>query len=247
VAPLETVDPAEQARIEKVLRERLAKPKYPAIFYLPQAFEVHSLEPVPATPKGTPRCSSVARSERDLGGNRAGWAGVVREPVSCALEVGHAGPHKTASFPISLSKMQSHWEWSDSPAVGSGGDGVPEDAAERGPAAVASFSGRVFDSKNEGLLGIGPSPRLPLAELWRYAGFRFRAGSLGFAAGLVTGMVFLMLFINDPRWQFIVVFGVAYVISVYAGVQAGQAVRNYQRLLKALGGHTPVSETPSDN
>jgi len=245
VAPLDTVDPAEQARIEKDLRERLAKPRYPAIFYLPQAFEVHTLEPVPATPKGTPRCTSVARSERDLDGNRAGWAGVVREPVSCALELGHAGPHKAASFPLSLSKMQAHWEWGDSPAVGSGGAGVPEDASEMGPAAIASFSGRVFDGNNQGLPGMSPSPGPPLAELWRHAGFRFRAGSLGLALSLVAGMVFMWLFLDDLRWQFIAACGVAVVIAVYASVQAGQAAGNYQRLLQTPGGHTPVSETPS--
>ena len=156
------MDPAEQARIEKSLRERLATPRYPAIFYLPQALEVHSREPVAATPKGTTRCSSVARSERGLSGTRAGWGGAVREPVSCALEAGHAGPHKGVSLQISMSKMQSRWEWSDSPAVGSKGAGVPEDAAEMGPAAIATFSGRVFDGTNQGVQGMVPPSGLPL-------------------------------------------------------------------------------------
>lgn len=65
------VDQGEQARIEKSLRDRLAKPKYPAIFYLPQAFEVHSPETVVAPHTGTARCPSVARSERGIGGSRA--------------------------------------------------------------------------------------------------------------------------------------------------------------------------------
>jgi hypothetical protein len=241
------VDDAEQARIEKDLRMRLAKPKYPAIFYLSQAYEVHSPEPVPAAPMGTTRCTSVARSERDLGGNRAGWAGVVREPVSCALEAGHSGPHKTASFPISMSKVQSHWEWSDPPVVGPGYDGVPEDAIEMGPAAIASFSGRLFDGNNQGLPWTDASSRPPFAELWRHAGFRFRAGIMGSAAGLVAGMVFLGLFLNDPRWQSIVVCGVAYVIGVYALVQANQAVMNYQGRPKSQAGQTPVSKSPPGN
>ena len=237
-----TVDPAEQARIEKSLRERLATPKYPAIFYLPQAFEVHSHEPVVAAPKGTARCSSVARSERGLGGSRAGWGGAVREPVSCALAAGHVGPHKGVSLPISMSKMQSHWEWSDSPAVGSKGAGVPEDAAEMGPVAIATFSGRVFDGTNQGVPGMLP-PSLPIAELWRHAGLRYRVGFLVSAVSLAALMVFLWLFLSEPRWPFAAAMGVALVISTLAAVQAGEAMGSYQRRLKALGGDTPVSKT----
>lgn len=157
------MDLGEQARIEKSLRDRLATPKYPAIFYLPQAFEVHSAEAVVAPPTGTDRCPSVARSERALGGNRAGWGGAVRAPVSCALVADHGGPHKGVSLPTSTSKMHTHWEWSDSPEAGSGGSGVPEDAATMGPAAIATFSGRVFDNTNQGVQGLVP-PSLPMAD-----------------------------------------------------------------------------------
>jgi hypothetical protein len=69
---MDFMDSAEQARIEQTLRKRLGTPKYPAIFYLPQAFEVHSPEVIEAPPAGTTRCPSVARSERGLGGSRAG-------------------------------------------------------------------------------------------------------------------------------------------------------------------------------
>ena len=238
-----TVDSAEQVRIEKSLRERLAKPKYPAIFYLPQAFEVHSSEPVAVTPKGTSRCSSVARSERGLSGSRAGWGGAVREPVSCALEAGHAGPHKGVSLLISMSKKQSHWEWSDSRAVGSGAAGVPEDAAEMGPAAIASFAGRVFDGTNEGVQGMIPPSGLPLAELWRHAGLRFRVGFVVCSVSLVTAMVFLWMFLSQPRWQFAAAMGAAFVIFTFAAVQAGAAMARYQQRLKALGSDTSTSKT----
>ena len=50
-----------------------------------------------------------------------------------------------------MSKTHSHWEWSDDPEPDSDRAGVPEDAAEMGPAAIASFSGRVFDGSNEGV------------------------------------------------------------------------------------------------
>ena len=239
------VDPAEQARIEKSLRERMATPKYPAIFYLPQALEVHSLEPVAATPKGTIRCSSVARSERALGGSRAGWGGAAREPVSCALEAGHAGPHKGVSLPISMSKMQSHWEWSDSPEVGTQDADVPEDAAEMGPAAIASFAGRVFDGANQGVQGLIPPSGLPMAELWRHAGLRFRVGILVSAVCLVTVMVFLWLFLGQPRWQFAAAMGVAFVIFMIAAVQTADVVGRYQRRLKAPVSDNPVSKTLS--
>jgi len=175
----------EQARIEKSLRERLATPKYPAIFSLPQAFEVHSPDTVVAPPTGTARCPSVVRSERGLGGSRAGWGGAVREPVSCALAPGHGGHHKGVSFPISLSKMHTHWEWSDSPKSGSRGSGVPEDAAVMGPTAIASFSGRVVDNTNQGVQGLVP-PSLPVADLWRHAGPRFRIGIVGVAVSFVV-------------------------------------------------------------
>ena len=234
------MDDADQARIEKDLRKRLATPRYPAIFYLPQAYEVQSPDPIQAPPKGISRCTSVARSERDLGGNRGGMGGVVREPVSCALEAGHGRPHKTRSFPIPLSRLQSHWEWSDSPVVETGTDGVPEDAAEMGPAAIATFSGRVFDGNNQGIPWTDVSARPSFAELWRHAGLRFRAACLASAVVLIAGMVFLALFLNDPQWQFIVVFGVAYVLTVFGAVQAGQAISQYQRLLKAQGSHSPA-------
>jgi hypothetical protein len=229
------VDDADQARIERDLRTRLAKPRYPAIFYLPQAYEKQSPDPIQAPPKDSPRCTSVARSERDLGGNRGGMGGVVREPISCALEAGHGGPHKSRSFPIPLSKLQSHWEWSDSPAVETGSDGVPEDAAEMGPAAIATFSGRVFDGNNQGIQWTDVSARASFADLWRHAGLRFRAACLVSAIVLIVGMVFLVLFLDDPKWQFIVVFGVAYVLTVFGAVLAGQVASKYQRLLKSAG------------
>lgn len=233
------MDDAEQQRIEKDLRKRLATPRYPAIFYLPQAYEVESLDPVQPPPKGIPRCTSVARSERDLGGNRGGMGGVVREPVSCALKEGHGGPHKARSFPIPLSKLQSHWEWSESPVVEGGTNGVPEDAAAMGPGAIATFSGRIFDGNNQGVPWTDASSRPSFAELWRNAGLRFRAACLASALVLTTGMVFLALFLNDPKWQFIVVFGVAYILTVVGAAQAGVAMSKYQRLLKAQGSHSP--------
>ncbi len=236
------VDSAEQARIEKSLRKKLATPKYPAIFYLPQAFEVHSHESVAAPPTGSTRCSSVARSERGISGTRAGWGGAVREPVSCALEKGHAGPHKGRSFPFSASKMQSHWEWSEPPAVGSKGDGIPEDAAELGPAAIASFSGRVFDGTNQGVQGVLP-PSLPMAELWRHAGLRFRIEILVGAVSIVAATALLMLFLSHPRWQIAAAMGAAFVIFAVASVRSGEAMGQYQQRLKALSGDTSASKT----
>jgi hypothetical protein len=109
-----------------------------------------------------------------------------------------------------------------------------------GAAAIASFSGRVFDGNNQGLPWMDSSSRPPFAELWSHAGFRFRAAVIGSAIVLITGMVFLVLFLNDPKWQFIVVFGVAYVLTVFGAVQAGQAMSKYQRLIKAQR-HSPAS------
>jgi hypothetical protein len=240
------VDDAEQQRIEKDLRKRLAKPKYPPIFYLPQAYEVHSPEPPPATHNGS-RCTSVARSERDLGGNRGGMGGVVREPVSCALQAGHGGPHQSTSFPVPTSKIRSHWEWTDSLPVGSSGDGIPEDAERMGPAAIASFSGRVFDGNNQGIPWTDSSSLPPFAELWSQAGFRFRAAVIGSAAGLVAGMVLMGLFLNHPRWQIIVGCGVALAICTYAVVQASKAAWSYQGRLRSQGGQTPISDPPPTN
>jgi hypothetical protein len=238
-----TVDSAEQARIEKSLRKKLATPKYPDIFYLAQAFKVHSHESVAAPPTGTTRCSSVARSERGISGTRAGWGGAIREPVSCALEEGHSGSHKGVSFPFSASKMQSHWEWSDPPVIGSKGADVPEDAAEMGRAAIATFSGRVFDGTNQGVQGMLP-PSFPMAELWRHAGVRFRIDILVGAVSIVAATVLVMAFLSQPRWQVAAAMGAAFVIFVVAGVQAGEAMGRYQQRLKALGGEILASKPP---
>ena len=158
----------------------------------------------------------------------------MRDPVSCALPAGHGGPHKGVSLPTSMSKMHTHWEWSESPEIGSGGSGVPEDAAVMGPVAIASFSGRVFDNMNEGVQGLLP-PSLPMAEFWRHAGIRFRIGIVGGAVSLVVATIFLWLFIGQPRWQFAVAIGVSYVFFTVALVQAGRAIRSYQDRIKGLG------------
>jgi hypothetical protein len=237
------VDPDEQARIETSLRKKLATPKYPAIFYLPQAFEAHTREPVVAPPKGLTRCSSVARSERALGGNRAGWGGAVREPVSCALEEGHSGPHKAVSFPMPMSAMHAHWEWSDTPPAGATGTGVPEDAARMGPTAIATFSGRVFDGTNQGAQSMLPPSDLSLSELWEHAGIRFRVGILVTAISLATLMVFLFMFLDEPRWPVAAAMGAAIVVFTLAAAQALGAMRSYQHLLKSSGADTPVSKT----
>jgi len=147
------------------------------------------------------------------------------------------------SLPTSMSKMHTHWEWSDSPVVGSGGSGVPEDAAVMGPAAVALFSGRVFDNTNQGVQGLLP-PSLPMADLWRHAGLRFRIGIVGGAVSLVVATVFLWLFIGQPRWQFAVAMGVACVVFTVVLVQAGGAMRSYQDRIKGLDAHVPVSGSP---
>ena len=167
--------------------------------------------------------------------------------MSCALETGHGGPHKTRSFPIPTSKMQAHWEWSDSTPIESGGNGVPEDAARMGPAAIASFSGRVFDGNNEGLPWTDSSSRPPFAELWSHAGFRFRAAVIGSATGFVAGMILMELFLNGPRWPLIVACVVALTIATFALGQASQAARSYQRRLKAKDGQTPVSDSMPPN
>jgi hypothetical protein len=200
---IDYVEPSEQARIEQALREKMAKPRYPAIFYLPQAFEVHGFKPVPVAPEGAPRCSSVSRSEKSLGGSRAGWGGVVREPVGCAREEHHGGPHMSAPFSNSTSTKQTHWEWTDLPSgANSVGDGIPEDAALHGPAAIASLSsGRRYENKNEGLAGLYAPSQLPWAELWKHAGFRFRAAIAIAVIGLAVGMVAVILFLNSPKWH----------------------------------------------
>ena len=138
--------------------------------------------------------------------------------------------------------MQSHWEWSDFPTVGSKDASIPEDAAEMGPAAIASFSGRVFDGTNQGVPALLP-PSLPVAELWRQAGPRFRVAFLVSTVSLVTLMVSLWLFLYQQRWQFAAAMGVALITLTFAGVQAGQAVGSYHRRLQALGGDAPASKT----
>lgn len=225
------------------MRKRLAAPRYPAIFYLPQAHEAHSLEVVSAPPKRTVRCSAVARSERGISGSRAGWGGAVREPVSCALEAGHAGLHKGVSLSVSVSHMQAHWEWSQSDTQGMPGDGVPEDAAEKGPAAIATFSGRIFDGSNQGVQGLLP-PGVLLGDPWGHAGLRFRIGIVSGAVSLVVVTVFLWLLIGHPRWQFAAAMGLAYVFSTIALVQAGAAMRSFQDRISGLGGQVQASDSP---
>jgi len=142
-----------------------------------------------------------------------------------------------------MSHMQSHWEWSESETLGSPSDGVPEDAAEMGPAAVATFSSRVFDGSNQGVQGLVP-PSLPIGDLWGHAGLRFRIGIVSGAVSLVVATIFLWLFIDQPKWQFAVAMGVAYVFVTVALVQAGRAMRSYQDRIKGLGGQVRVSGSP---
>ena len=52
------MDPDEQIRIERELRQRLAKPKYPPVIDLPQAHVVKSREPISAHAAGVERCQS---------------------------------------------------------------------------------------------------------------------------------------------------------------------------------------------
>ena len=157
----------------------------------------------------------------------------MREPVSCALVAGHSGHHKGVSLPTSMSKTHSHWEWSDDPEPDSDRAGVPEDAAEMGPAAIASFSGRVFDGSNEGVQGLLP-PGLPIVDPWRHAGLRFRLGLIGCTIGLALAMVSLWLFLDQPRWQFAVWMGVGFVIAGVASVPTGAAIGDYQRRVANL-------------
>jgi hypothetical protein len=112
-----------------------------------------------------------------------------------------------------------------------------------GPAAVALLSGRVFDNTNQGVQGLLP-PSLPMADLWRHAGLRFRIGIVGGAVSLVVATVFLWLFIGQPRWQFAVAMGVACVVFTVVLVQAGGAMRSYQDRIKGLDAHVPVSGSP---
>jgi len=142
-----------------------------------------------------------------------------------------------------MSHTQSHWEWNESETPGLPGDGVPEDAAEMGPGAIATFSGRIFDRSNEGVQGLVP-PSLPMGDLWGHAGLRFRIGIVSGAVSLVVATVFLWLFIGHPRWQFAVAMGLAYVFFTVALVQAGAAMRSYQERIKGLGGQVRVSGSP---
>jgi len=106
------MDSAEQARIERELRQRLAKPEYPPIFDLAQAYVVQAKQPIAAAEQGVTRCESEGRAEETTGGWIGGNGIVDRHAVRCVLEAGHAGPHVTDSFQMPMSKKFGHWQWS---------------------------------------------------------------------------------------------------------------------------------------
>jgi hypothetical protein len=222
------VDPTEQERIEASLRQRLATPKFPAIFYLPQAHEVRSAELIPPVPRSQSRCPSVARSERGLSGTRAGWGGAIREPVSCALADGHEGSHKGVSFSSSSAKVYLHWEWQE-PPLGQPSPDAPEDAEFVGAAAIATFSGHVYDDANTGVEGLLPSMGPQYAEWWACAGPRFRIGAVLALFGLICFLVALLIFLDRPTWQPAVGMGVGFSLFMISAIIVGGSVADYQR------------------
>jgi len=76
-------DSDEQIRIELELRQKLAKPRYPPIWELPQAYVVKSREPVSAAAGIVERCLSVGRAEDTTGGSIGGHSIVDRHKVNC--------------------------------------------------------------------------------------------------------------------------------------------------------------------
>jgi hypothetical protein len=105
------MDPDEQIRIERELRQKLAKPKYLPIFDLPQAHVVKSKERVLPPQVGLDRCPSQARSEETTSGAWGGNGIVNRQTAHCVLRAGHMGPHMTESFAMMLTKKLGHWQW----------------------------------------------------------------------------------------------------------------------------------------
>jgi hypothetical protein len=110
------MDDAEQQRIEKRLRKRLAKPRYPAIFYLPAAYWVHVPGPFDLAAEGQERCPSFARAEIVYGGVHGGAGAVERRKVRCEMPLGHDGPHSLAAIKRPLSDYWEARQWrTDSP------------------------------------------------------------------------------------------------------------------------------------
>ena len=105
------VDPDEQLRIERELRQKLAGPQYPPIFDLPQAHVIRSREPVSVAAGWVERCRSVGRAEETTGGWIGGNGIVDRREVNCVLEGGHRGPHMTESFNLVSSSKLGQWQW----------------------------------------------------------------------------------------------------------------------------------------
>jgi len=105
------VDAEEQRKIESELRRKLAQPRYPPIFNLPQAHLVKGKERVVPAPAGVDRCPSQGRSEEIIGGSWGGNGIVNRQTVLCVLGRGHDGPHMTETLATPLSKMLEHWQW----------------------------------------------------------------------------------------------------------------------------------------
>jgi len=73
------VDDVEQQRIEKQLRQGLAKPRDAAVFDLPQAYSVGLREPVRRAGRDDPICPFTARSETVQNGGRGGPGIVIRD------------------------------------------------------------------------------------------------------------------------------------------------------------------------
>jgi hypothetical protein len=106
------MDDADQQRIEKRLRERLAAPKYPPIFDLPpsRVVEVKNLPEV--AEEGQPRCGAIARAvTTTTGGGFWGTGAVYRREVKCEMPPGHDGPHSLAAKRIPLSKKWQARQW----------------------------------------------------------------------------------------------------------------------------------------
>jgi hypothetical protein len=120
------MDDPEQQRIEKRLRERLAKPRYPAIFYLPAAYWVHVPGPFDVAAEEQERCPSVARAETVYGGVHGGAGVVERRKVRCEMPLGNNGSHSLAAIRRPLSHYWEARQWRKDPrdSSSSPGDGV---------------------------------------------------------------------------------------------------------------------------
>ena len=248
---IEYVEPSEAGVVSnRPCGRRWRKPRYPAIFYLPQAFEAHGPKPVPVAPEGTPRCSSVARSEKGLGGSRAGWGGVRPESPSAVSE-------KSTTVGLTCQR-RSQTQLRRSRRTGSGRTSRqaptrPTMGSQRmRPFMVLPLLLRCHQAAGmRAITKVSPGSPFPVncpgRELWEARRLPFpRSGIAIGAIGLATVMVAVWLFLSSPKWQFAVVLGCSFAIATFAFLQAGLAIGSYRRASGSAAGRvSPISTPPA--